>query len=306
MTKRFLVTGGLGFVGNEVVRQLSKQGHCVAIMDDGSRVAKNIDDIAHVKKYWVDISDEKQVEKSIEDFSPTNIIHLAALHYIPECNANPSRTLDINVRGTANIMKSCLRSSVNKIVFASSGAVYSDSKNLLSEASTPTIPVDIYGWSKLFCENISTLYRSEELQILAVRLFNVYGPRETNPHIIPEIISQLKQSNSLILGNIDTHRDFIYVKDAARAFIELSLVDTTGTDVVNLGSGNSIRMRELIEKISYLIDQKIQVNVDPSRYRKADKEVQVANTEKLLSIIPEFKFTSFEHGLLDLVKSELF
>ena len=138
---------------------------------------------------------------------------------------------------------------------ASSGAIYGDSDDFLTESESKIAPVDIYGLSKLFCEKISDLYK-DHFPVTLVRLFNVYGPRETNPHIIPEIINQLRLSNTLNLGNIDTFRDFIHVVDVAKNFIELVSNNLSGINIVNLGTRSLLTfliLSPLLFVASYLV-----------------------------------------------------
>jgi nucleoside-diphosphate-sugar epimerase len=133
----------------------------------------------------------------------------------------------------------------------------------------------------------------------------VYGPGETNPHIIPEIVNQLKQSNLLKLGNIDTVRDFIYVDDAARGFISLSLINSEYFSVYNLGSGNGITMRKLVDVISEITKRNIEISFDLGKMRPVDKKTQVANIDKLTNIIGEYNTISFEQGIRFILSAEL-
>src|SRR5206468_5839695 len=216
-----LVTGGLGFIGNELVRQLAGTTD-VVILDNRARVAPKIDDIAKVRVFDVDLSDHQSVAAKIRMLKPTTVYHLAAIHYIPECNANPERTIRINVEATLGLLRACSENGVRHFLFASSGAVYADSPDPLNE-SAPVLPVDIYGWSKLHAEQLGAWSsRVEGLAVTVCRVFNNYGPRETNAHIVPEIISQLRQGNTLHLGNITARRDYIHISDTARALRMLS------------------------------------------------------------------------------------
>ena len=148
-----LITGGLGFIGNELARQLSQAGEEVAILDNHNRVAPRIEDLAGLPVCEVDITDREATAKVIRELKPRTVFHLAAIHYIPECNANPERTLRVNVEGTMSLLNACAAAGVEHFLLASSGAVYADSPEPLNEMS-PVAPVDIYGWSKWFAEEL--------------------------------------------------------------------------------------------------------------------------------------------------------
>lgn len=299
---KFLITGGLGFVGNEIVRQLVKTQQ-VFIVDSKNRIAPDIEDIHNVPCHEIDITDKSNLEILFNQVKPDFVIHLAAIHFIPECNEFPNRTLKINVEGTQNLLDLSEKYNVKHFVMASSGAVYSDSPDALNELNSNIEPVDIYGFSKLFCENLANLKsKNNLLPITMVRLFNVYGPRETNPHIIPEIILQLRNSNNLKLGTISTYRDFVYTEDVAQIFIKLSFnIPLDNYRVINLGSGKAYTIQNLIEIISGILSRDININIDPNRIRKVDKLVQVADNSYLLSLFPDFKFREFKKGIEDLL-----
>ncbi len=277
---RYLVTGGLGFVGNEVVRQLRRSDE-VFVVDNRNRVAPDIEDLRDVPLYEVDITDHPSIRSVFAEVRPDIVVHLAAIHFIPECNAAPERTLRVNVEGTLGVLHAAAECGTRKVVAASSGAVYADSSESLSEDS-PTEPVDIYGHSKLACERIGRWFQAEHsLSLVMVRLFNVYGPRETNLHILPEIVSQLRQSNVLRLGNTTPRRDFIFTEDAAEGFIRLARAETGPYLHVNLASGHHASVDELIHRMAVMLGREISVDTDPSRFRKADKLIQVAELSML-------------------------
>ncbi len=279
-----LVTGGLGFIGNELVRQLWRETE-VVILDNRNRVAPRIEDLARVPVHQCDITRAPEVGRVLEEVRPQVVYHLAAIHFIPECNADPERTLRVNVEGSLALARACARVGVEHLVLASSGAVYADSPEPLDEEA-PVAPADIYGWSKLFAENLCRwLAAGQGLRVSICRLFNAYGPRETNAHIIPEIIEQLRGGgDELHLGNTSTRRDYIHVSDMAQALIRLGRRPPRSLRVVNVASGDHASVDELIELIGRLLQRPLRKITDPKRFRPADKQVQVADISTLENI----------------------
>jgi len=301
---KYIITGGFGFVGNEVCRQLLNSGNQVYILDNGNRRAPQIDDISAAQVVDVDITNSKMVEEAFRKINPQCVIHLAAIHYIPECNADPCRTIAVNVDGTQAILSAAAATSVERVILASSGAVYADSNDPLAEDMLVK-PVDIYGCSKLMTEQLAELFHAQTgITTVTFRLFNVFGPRETNPHIIPEIINQLRKGNTLELGTIDTRRDFIFTEDVATGLIKFSTKPLKGHHIVNLASGNHASMRELISLIGELTQREIKIVQDPSRLRKADKLVQVADLTKLRSTLDWTPQMTLRKGLQKLLEFE--
>jgi UDP-glucose 4-epimerase len=279
-----LITGGFGFIGNEVVRQLkNKYGpNKIHVVDDFSRIASDIKDLSDISFSRIDIREFNKVNELIKSLKPETIIHLAALHFIPECNSDPVKTLQINLDSSLNIILSALENQVNHFVFASSGAVYADYEHKINEESY-CHPVDIYGYSKMFAEKIIENYLfGSEIKVSICRFFNNYGPRETNAHILPEIFTQLRRNkNYLNLGNIESIRDYVYVEDTAKTVLTILENQENQYDILNIGSGIGFSVRELIEKISELMRIKIDVRLDLNRIRKTDKKVQVADISKI-------------------------
>lgn len=275
-----IVTGGLGFIGNELVRQLKSAGKPVAIIDNENRVAPQLDDLSDVPLYKVDITDSQSLNATMALLKPECVFHLAAIHYIPECNANPERTLRINVEGTLSVLNAAKNNGCKKMIFASTGAVYHDAQEPLTEESR-IAPVDIYGWSKWFAEELCRSQNSD-MSVTICRLFNNIGLRETNPHIVPEIMQQLRHENRVLqLGNTKPIRDYISTRDTASALIQLSEYNHETTEVFNVATGQGASVDELIQCISEILKEKIEVRTDATRFRPADKQVQLADISKL-------------------------
>ena len=298
-----LITGGLGFIGNELARQLAG-GDEIVILDNRNRVAPRIEDLAKIPVHEVDLVDHERVAKVLAELRPRVVFHLAAIHFIPECNADPERTLRVNVEATMSLLRACKAAEVDHVLFASSGAVYADSPRELSELSLIE-PVDIYGWSKWFAEELCRWFSvRENLRVTICRLFNNFGPRETNAHIIPEIIHQLRDGDQLKLGNTSTRRDYIHISDTAHALRRLADGGHRGCRTVNVAGGQHATVDELIQMIGDLLKRNLEVVHVSDRFRTADKQVQVADITLLHQLTGWKPSTSLREGLANLLRFE--
>jgi UDP-glucose 4-epimerase len=302
-TRTRLVTGGLGFIGNELVRQLRRHGE-VAILDNRSRPAPRIDDIADIPLYEVDVTNRSGVQDALERVRPDCVFHLAALHYIPECNANPELTLHVNVEGTLAVLNACVAAGVPRVVVASSGAIYEDSQSPLAE-DAKIAPVDVYGWSKAFAEDLGRwVAKRDGIQVVSARLFNTYGPRETNRHIIPEILAQLRHGTTLHLGVVDTIRDYVHSRDVAEALRRLGDGDTPGFSVFNVATGRGASVAELVRLIGEQMERDLRIELDTARLRTVDKKTQIADVTKMRKATGWEARLAFRDGLRDLLSFE--
>jgi UDP-glucose 4-epimerase len=299
-----IVTGGLGFIGNELVRQLLRAGEEVVVLDNRNRTAPDIGDLAAARVLEVDLTHHEQVAATLAGLKPKTVFHLAAIHFIPECNANPERTLRVNVEATMGLLRACAAAGVQHFLYASSGAIYADSPAPLSEASTVG-PVDIYGWSKWFGEELCQWQAATSgLKITICRLFNNFGPRETNAHIVPEILCQLRKGRRLALGNTKPRRDYIHTADTAQCFRLLANKTPATCQVVNVATGEDASVDELVVILGKLLGEPIVVEVDQARFRKADKLVQRADISKLRQLVGWQPEISLRDGLRELLKYE--
>jgi UDP-glucose 4-epimerase len=274
----------------------------VSVLDNGYRRACEIEDLLDVPYWMADVTDRGAIFRALRALRPKTVFHLAGIHFIPECNAAPDRTLRVNTEGTLNLLQACACSGVEQFLLASTGAVYGDSPRKLTEAS-PIAPVDIYGWSKLFAEQLCRSH-SAEMSVIVARLFNTYGPRETNLHIIPEILRQLNDSDELLLGNTSSRRDYLYVADCASALVRLSQLPEPGSRTVNVSSGQHASVKELVALLSELLNRPLSIRIDPSRLRRADKQMQTADISTLTSLLDWRPSTTLKEGLAQLLEFE--
>lgn len=272
---RVMVTGGAGFVGKELVHALRDRSE--VLVADRLRygtpewLAGNLDGFAFER---VDIRDAAAVQSVVDAFAPDVVVHLAAIHYIPECDADPSNAVATNVAGTVNVMAALPPGT--RFVFASSGAVYQPDEAPHREYESVVAPVDIYGFTKDHGEDyVRTFAVNRNLACVIVRLFNVIGPGETNPHLLPAIVAQLRENPDAInLGNTWPQRDYIDVQDAAGGFAAAALgaVPQPGScEVVNLGSGQQYSVDDIVDRMRAVLGLKFEVRQDASRMRAVDR-----------------------------------
>ena len=278
--KRVVVTGGNGFVGRPLVRRLLE--NCEVCVLDNLRsgpVKLPAADNLHFEN--VDIRDAQAVAAAIAAFRPHIVIHLAAIHYIPECENNPNLALSTNEEGTLSVLK-CLERGT-RFVIASTAAVYAPSELPHREDTDEIRPSDVYGFTKLHCEHWTKHYTQKNgLASTIVRLFNVAGPGETNPHVLPAILRQvLAGEQSLRLGNTSAQRDYIHVADAARGFATVALApaEPGNCDIVNLGTGHAYSVAELVEMFAQQSGNPLSIEVDKSRLRKVDRPYMAAGID---------------------------
>ncbi|HVZ98875.1 MAG TPA: NAD-dependent epimerase/dehydratase family protein [Caulobacterales bacterium] len=285
---KIMVTGANGFVGMEAVRQLWRDHEVLAV--DSLRYGPWRFSEEEMQGFDVDASDLRDraaVERLMRTFEPDAIIHLAAIHFIPECERLPDEAVSINIQATNNLLNSAPRRS--RFVFASTAAVYAPS-DVAHRESDILGPMDVYGHSKLAAENFAEYFMStRDFEAVIVRLFNVVGRGETNPHVLPEIIAQLRRGERrLSLGNIHPKRDYIHVSDAARGFIAAAVqpypAELGSVPVVNLGSGVSYSVREMIHLLEDVVGARIAVEIDPAKVRKVDRPQLLADNTRMRTL----------------------
>lgn len=281
---RILVTGGNGYVGREVTRRLY-DSHEVAVLDN-LRYGKLRFDEAELGRFRferADIRDAAAVERVLGEFRPERIIHLAAIHFIPECERLVGDAVGINTLGTANLLKHAGEGT--RFVLASTAAVYAAEDVPHRELTSALGPMDVYGLTKLHAEQyVAYFARERRLDGRIVRLFNVVGPGETNPHVLPAIFAQvLKGARTLRLGNCHPRRDYIHVRDVADGFAAVALAGEaqTGTDVVNLGTGQAHSVYDVVAKLGELVGEPLRIEHDPARMRASDRPFLAAAIERI-------------------------
>lgn len=304
MGSKILITGGAGFIGSAIIKELQQYGNEIFVVDNlsfGNRAFAAVPD-SHF--YNADILHAGRLNEIFNSIRPEMVLHLAAIHFIPYCNQHPYESANINIQGTINVLKATKAcGSVKKVLFASTAAVYPIYDDAISEEHT-TGPMDIYGLSKLAGEHLCReFYYETNLPVIICRFFNAFGPNETNPHLIPEIQRQINEGKrQLQLGNLTPKRDFIHTSDMAIAIRLLLDKFTAGIDVFNLGRGIEYSVSEVVAAFEKQLGEKLEVIVDSARVRKVERMHLLADISKLCRFTGWQPAISLEEGIDTLIE----
>jgi UDP-glucose 4-epimerase len=298
---RIAVTGGAGFIGKHALDWLTEQGHELIVIDDLSK-GRREHLPPHVPLLQFDLSRMKADELAFhfDKAGSEAVIHLAATHFIPDCIRNPERTFEINAQGTHTLLEAVRRSQVSKVVFASTLDVYAAVDEIHSESDKPA-PGNIYGLTKALSEQmLEYAVRAGDCpSVVALRLANVYGPNETNSHVIPDAIERIVKGDepSLVMGYLGSARDFVYVKDVARAFGLAATRAPAGFWALNTGTGTGVPVRAVIRKLQDLLGDERPLRENAEAFRKFDRASLTPNVDAIARIIGWRAETPLEEGL---------
>lgn len=298
--KNILVTGGAGFIGSTLVRKLLEEKSSVFVLDNFSSGSKEL--LEEVKNDIEIIKGNILDENLAEIFSKHGIdaiFHLAAEPYIPSCYERPKDFFETNANGTLNLLLAAKESVVGRFLYFSSSEVYGSAQKVPMDETHPLNPLSTYAVSKLAAERLCFSFSNEhELPVIIQRQFNVFGPRETHPYIIPELISQLSKTSALKLGNTTSSRDFTFVDDAAGASIMLMKSDKAVGEVFNCATNKCHTIKEIAETIGGLMGhEKISIESEKKRFRPLDVQRLVGDYKKINRFTGWTPKVSFKEGL---------
>ena len=272
-----LVTGADGFIGSHLTEMLLEQGYNVKAFAyyNSFNYWGWLDGISHpnLQVLTGDVRDPhfcKYITKDVDV-----IFHLAALIAIPYSYVAPDSYVDTNVKGTLNICEAAKENGVKRILVTSTSEVYGTARYVPIDENHPKQPQSPYSASKIGADAIAmSYYNAFDLPVTIVRPFNTYGPRQSARAIIPTIISQIANGKKeIMLGDLTPTRDFNFVKDTCRGFIELSKCDAAIGQEVNIASNYEISMRDTLELIAKIMKSDVKFIEDEQRLRPKNSEV---------------------------------
>ncbi len=309
--QRYLVTGGAGFIGSHIVRALLEQGAFVRVLDNfSSGKRENLEGLANSNngsRFEIlegDVRDAHQVASAVRavDF----VFHEAAFVSVPESMEKPQACFDVNVTGTSILFEAARQAGVHRIVIASSAAVYGDSDALPLVEDTSLRPMSPYAVSKHVDEMYAALYtQSFELEVTALRYFNVYGPRQRPDSMyaaaVPIFIHRLRDGKPVtIFGDGGQTRDLIFVGDVVRANLMAAAHPAAAGQIFNICTGAETRILDLVRELYELFPNTPQPVFEPARLGDIYKSLgSPGKAEKIIGFKAQ---TSLAAGLKETVE----
>ncbi len=259
--KNIVITGGCGFIGSHIVEELIERNNITIIDNLSSGKLENLKNPNHKN---LTIIHEDLLNLNLDEILKDKdyVFHLAALVSVPGSVENPIQYNKTNIDATLELLNACKNCQIKKIVFSSSSAVYGENLNMPLNENEYPMPCSPYAAQKASCElYLKSFYESYGLNYVALRYFNVFGPKqdENSPYaaVIPKFISAiLKGESPIIYGDGEQSRDFIYVKEIAKANIAACESDYNG--VVNVALGKSTTINQLFKIVKQVLNSDIE------------------------------------------------
>ena len=303
----FLVTGGAGFIGSNIVEELLKRGEAVRVLDNFSTGKwENLD---FEKQYQQSSLDYEMVEGDIRDLDTCHkacqdvdyVLHQAALRSVPRSVDDPFSTNKVNVAGTLNILLAAIEGGVKRVVYASSSSVYGDSEIIPQKESQTPSPISPYAVSKLAGEYYCTVFtKVYGLETISLRYFNVFGPRQDPASryaaVIPRFIQLALEGKPLeIHGDGLQSRDFTYISNVVEANILAAKATDAHGDIINIACGQTHTVLDIADSVGIIMGKKLErYHTDP---RKGDVRQTLADISKAQGVLGYNNWVDFADGL---------
>ena len=301
---KYVVTGGAGFIGNNIAKLLIKKGHDVDIIDNLHTGRKeNLKEIIDkINFYQIDIQKKNDLEKIIKNYD--GVFHEAALTAVPESFEKPKEYHNVNVIGTKNVFKIAQKENI-RVVYASSSSIYGDVKNTPIKENADRKPINPYGQTKLDDELLAEKLSKNNVSIIGLRYFNVYGIGQIGSYagVITKFLENIKNQKSFIVnGNGNQIRDFIHVKDIAQANIT-AMESKTKNGFFNIGTGIPTSINDLAKLMVELSNHKHEIIHGPQL--EGDIEISQADMNFTNKSFNWSHKINLKEGLKDLIKNYL-
>lgn len=307
--RKVLVTGGAGFIGSHLVEALYRKGDEVTVIDNLSsgkieNILPLINKIEFIKS---DINDSDVLEEIIKDVEV--VFHQAAIGSVPRSIAEPMDTHVNNSNGTLNVLIAAHKAGVNRVVYAASSSAYGDTPTLPKHENMNRLPKSPYAVSKvtgeLYCSVFSQVYG---LETVALRYFNVFGPRQ-DPHseyaaVIPKFIKLMMADTSpTIYGDGETSRDFTPIQNVVHANLLASEAENISGKIFNVALGSKVTLNELVAHVNILLSKSL--NPDYEAERIGDVKHSFADISSAREHLGYSPIVSFSEGLEETVLATL-
>jgi UDP-N-acetylglucosamine/UDP-N-acetyl-alpha-D-glucosaminouronate 4-epimerase len=298
---RYLVTGGAGFIGSNIVDELVRRGHDVVVLDDlSSGKRTNLEQIAGKVDLQVgSITDLDTIQKACE--SADYVIHLAARTSVPQSVKDPIESNRINIDGTLNVLVASRDAKVRRVVFAASSSAYGESQILPKVETMQAAPISPYGVTKYVGELYAQVFgRVYGLENACVRYFNVFGPRQDPTSQYSGVLSRfmlavLEGKKPVIYGDGEQSRDFTFIENVVDETLRACEAPDASGRVFNGGTRSRITLNQVIGLLAKISGQPIEAVYDPPRSGDIrDSQADISLARRVLGYEPK---VHFEEGL---------
>jgi len=298
---RYLVTGGAGFIGSNIVDELVRRGHDVAVLDDlSSGKRTNLEQVAGKVDLQVgSITDLDTIQKACEGVD--YVIHLAARTSVPRSVKDPIESNRINIDGTLNVLVAARDAKVRRVVFAASSSAYGETPILPKIETMPPAPISPYGVTKYVGELYAQVFgRVYGLENACVRYFNVFGPRQDPTSQYSGVLSRfmlavLEGKKPVIYGDGEQSRDFTFIENVVDETLRACEAPDASGRVFNGGTGSRITLNQVIHLLAKISGQPIKAVYDPPRNGDIrDSQADISLARRVLGYEPRVQF---EEGL---------
>jgi UDP-N-acetylglucosamine/UDP-N-acetyl-alpha-D-glucosaminouronate 4-epimerase len=298
---RYLVTGGAGFIGSNTVDELVRRGHSVTVLDDLSggkeqNLAGVRDKIDFIRGT---ITDRATLEKACR--AAEYVLHLAARTSVPRSVKQPLETNEVNVDGTLNVLVAARDAGVRRVVFASSSSIYGDTPTLPKHEEMTPAPISPYGVSKLVGELYGFVFhRIYGLDFVALRYFNVFGPRQdpSSPYsgVLSKFITAMRDGGEpSVFGDGEQSRDFTFVQNVVAANLQACETPGIGGRAFNLGTGGRYTLNYTLHLLEQFAARPAKAKYGPPREGDIrDSQADVGRATQAFGYKPQI---NFEEGL---------
>jgi len=298
---RYLVTGGAGFIGSNIVDELLRRGHQVVVLDDLSTGKES--NLAHVRDRIElrigTITDLPTVQACCK--GADYVIHLAARASVPKSVADPILSNSVNIDGTLNVLVAARDAKVRRYVFAASSSAYGETPTLPKVETMQPQPISPYGVTKyageLYAQVFSRVYG---LETACLRYFNVFGPRQDPSSQYSGVLSRfmlavLQNEPPTIFGDGEQSRDFTYIDNVVDETLRACEANGASGQVFNGGTGARITLNDVVKLLAKITGKKIQARYEPPRTGDIrDSQADISLAGKILGYKP---LVNFEDGL---------
>ncbi len=297
----YLVTGGAGFIGSNIVDELVRRGHQVAVLDDLSAGKEsNLTEVrGKIDLRIGNITDLAAVQSACH--GADYVIHLAARTSVPRSVQNPIETNHVNIDGTLNVLVAARDAKVRRVVFAASSSAYGETPTLPKTESMPADPVSPYGITKYVGELYAKVFgRVYGLENACVRYFNVFGPRQDPSSEYSGVLSRfmlavIEGQSPVVYGDGEQSRDFTYIENIVDETLRACEAPGASGLVFNGGTGARITLNQVLKMLEKITGKKIQAKYDPPRTGDIrDSQADISLAQKVLGHKP---LVHFEEGL---------